>query len=133
MNKKIRKKIKAAIIKECFPPNRKPLGIFRDMLENAIYLAEELENNPKTTCSTLRVKIVNVNKLIKCGYRWVDSKDIIKNSEPFKVGDIGYINLAWPGEESIPPIVNKLYAECIGVKILREIPLEIKLLCRNSS
>ena len=92
LNKKTRKKIKKVLIKEYFPLLKKPLAIFRDMLENAIYLAEELANNPKLEVNIFRVKIVNVNKFLKHGYRWVDSKDINKNSETFKVGDVGYKN-----------------------------------------
>jgi hypothetical protein len=124
MNKKTRKKIKKVLLKEYFPLLKKPLAIFRDMLENAILLAEELANNPKLDVNIFRVKIANVNKFLKYGFRWVDSKDIIENSEPFKVGDVGYINFVGTEEESLPPIIVELIAECFGVEILGEIPLK---------
>ena len=135
MNKKTRRKIKAVIIKEFIKTKKKPWAIFKDIYENTLCQVEEFKRNPEMCMTVLHVKIVNLNKFSKCGFCWFNGKGKIENSEPFKVGDVGYINLVEVNGENFPSIFVKLFAECLGVELLEGPPLdiEIKLNLQKSS
>ena len=127
MNKKTRRRIKKVIIKEFVKREKNSTAIFKDIYENMLYCVEEFKRNPKLKIDTFRVKIVNLNKFLKCGFYWSDSRCMIQNSEPFKIGDVGYINLVEVNGESFPPIFLELFAECSGVELLEGPPVDIEI------
>jgi len=135
MQKKNRRKIKAIKKKKCFVPLGKPLGIFKDIYENALCQVAEFKRNPKLCVKVLRVKIVDLDKFSKIGFCWCDSNGMIQNSEPFKVGDVGYINLVEDEGESFSPVTLELFAECVGIELLEgpRVDIEIKVDLQKSS
>ena len=74
----------------------------------------------------LHVKIANLDKFLKHGYCWCGSNGKIENSELFKVGDVGYINLIDPEGTNHPNVVLELFAEDVGVELLEGTPVDIE-------
>ncbi len=104
----------------------KRIGIYKNVFENFFYHIEQFKRNPKMALKMLRIKIVNLDKFLKHGYCWCDCNGKIENSEPFKVGDVGYINLIQLEGKDVPNIFLEMFAEDVGVELLVGTPVDIE-------
>ena len=110
-----------------FKPKAKRSGIFKDVLEDLLYHVAGFKKHPEKCMTVLHVKIGNLDKFLEHGFCWWDSKGMIQNPEPFKVGDVGYVNLIDLEGRSVPKVFLELYAEDVGVELLEVLPVNSDL------
>ena len=79
-------------------------------------LLKKALENPKCSISMLKVKIVDLDKFIKGNFRWSDSEGKTNSNEPFKKGDVGYINIVNPEGWGVTNQMIETYEELFGVE-----------------